>query len=680
MKLSGSKVQFTDKDWVDIGSARGWFRLAMGFDGQIQSYIKKVKSAKSGKEFYTLNLYGNTKPIKDYLGKAKRYKKKVDQGTKLGFSYYQGTWSKIIPEGFVQKITTGEPPTDEKEISRVQYFENSINQLKQGFDVDGVVYKADLSPLYEASNYSEETMTQDTGADEGVTDNQKAVKDMITGVSRGNQVAKLTQFIEAELKRISEMTDEAKQSAFVQSFLRLASQFYNYSYLNQLLIWIQKPNANRVDSRDRWREISGREVTNQNDSIWIRIFMEKKVKDADQIAAKMRAQGYSEEQIRNETRYGTFGTGPVYDVSATTPIPGWTYQKQMVIDNVSPNVSPYADPQGTQGTQGAWMQMAYTAKKTKDVTYWKPEHFGQGQAISITTADGNTLDGKVIGANKDGIQFTAEGASLNKGDSVILDSKVGPYDPEKEDNWRQDSNDSVEEITALVNAGIKWASGQGINVDVEKMEGSLGGWSAGGEIRINDTYDGINKFSTLVHECAHEVLHWEKGKRKLKIDGDEGLLDNTSRQDREIDAETTAFIVLQHFGFETVDTPNYLAIWGASGKDVMARKKNISESARIIINGISGSMVTIDIGQDVIQQMEDENSIEQVKETPEANETPEVPDTPSETPEVKDVEVEEEEQTTASRYDFLKKFASDGKLKIFSSNILGSLGLSNEDS
>jgi hypothetical protein len=155
-----------------------------------------------------------------------------------------------------------------------------------------------------------------------------------------------------------------------------------------------------------------------------------------------------------------------------------------------------------------------------------------------------------------------------------------PFEPTE---WRKDSNEDIEEINAIINAIVKWANSSNISINYEKMAKEMGGYSAGGRIVLNDTYKGINLFSTFVHECAHEVLHWEKGTRAK-----ESL--NVTRQQREIDAETTAFIVLQHYGFETKDTPNYLALWKAKGEDVRRRRESISKAVKMIIDGIDKSM------------------------------------------------------------------------------------------
>ena len=149
------------------------------------------------------------------------------------------------------------------------------------------------------------------------------------------------------------------------------------------------------------------------------------------------------------------------------------------------------------------------------------------------------------------------------------------FEPVSRKDWSKDSNEDVEEIKGLITALEQWVTEQNIKVEPEEMDAEKGGYSAGGKIAINSTFKGINMFSTYVHEVAHELLHWKDPEGK-----------QSSRRDKEIDAESTAYIVLKHFGFETKDTSNYLALWQAKGDDVRARRKNIHRAATEIINGI----------------------------------------------------------------------------------------------
>ena len=153
------------------------------------------------------------------------------------------------------------------------------------------------------------------------------------------------------------------------------------------------------------------------------------------------------------------------------------------------------------------------------------------------------------------------------------------FEPVSRKDWSKDSNEDLEEIKSLASALESWAREQGIEIGSEEMGSEKGGYSAGGRIAVNSTFKGINMFSTLVHEVAHELLHWKDPDGK-----------NSTSQEKEIDAETSAYIVLRHFGLETKDTSNYLALWRAKGDDVRARRKNIQKAAMEIINGIKGKV------------------------------------------------------------------------------------------
>jgi hypothetical protein len=171
-------------------------------------------------------------------------------------------------------------------------------------------------------------------------------------------------------------------------------------------------------------------------------------------------------------------------------------------------------------------------------------------------------------------------------------------------SWRKDPNEDMDEINLMINSIYDWAKTIGIEIKAEKMAEDMGGFSAGGKIALNDTYKGINLFSTLVHECAHEILHWEKNKSPegTKVRSKESL--ELTRQQKEIDAETTAYIVLQHYGFETMDAPNYLALWEAKGEDVKRRREAISRSVKTIIEGINKVLSNKPLNTEEIENQE----------------------------------------------------------------------------
>ena len=165
------------------------------------------------------------------------------------------------------------------------------------------------------------------------------------------------------------------------------------------------------------------------------------------------------------------------------------------------------------------------------------------------------------------------------------------FNPISRKDWSKDSNEDIEELNVIINSLARWIKEKNINVDYEELSEEMGGYSSGGKIAINNKFKGINLFSTLVHETAHELLHWleEKSNKRSSLGTD------SSRKEKEIDAETTAFIVCSHFGFDTQDTPNYLVLWQAKGDEIRARKQNIHKASKIIIDAIKDKVTETEI-------------------------------------------------------------------------------------
>lgn len=425
-----------------------WLKLAQG---GVQSVIRKNQY---GRHFFTL--YGNTFDIKDKI-------------KDMGFKFFQGTWSKpadLITDsdkntlkGLGVDISVLDIPVETTEQSK----DRNVAQESQGSAVQPEKPKTPVEQELEKMKYGVElAMKKEEG---------------------GEKVRGLLQFIDRMIEKVASMTDDASQSEFVKSFLSFSAKFHNYSFHNQILIWVQKPDATYVNGFRKWMEM-GREVTNWDNGIVVIAPMIKKVKLSPEEASSLPPEE-AENSYKTHTR---FSGVKVYDISDTRPIPGWEEMK---------------------------------GKK--------------------------------------------------------------PFEPTQ---WRKDSNEAREEITSLVNAVIGWAKSQNIDYGYEKMAEEMGGFSAGGKIRINDTYQGINLFSTAVHEIAHELLHWESTEETKR--SKESRL--TTRQQKEIDAETTAYIVLQHYGFETVDTPNYLALWKAKGEDIKERREHINKAVKTIIKAIDSEM------------------------------------------------------------------------------------------
>ena len=81
--------------------------------------------------------------------------------------------------------------------------------------------------------------------------------------------------------------------------------------------------------------------------------------------------------------------------------------------------------------------------------------------------------------------------------------------------------------------------GHGIGIEfVECLPGDANGMSEGGKISIKSTIPKSQMFSTMVHELAHELLHW--GDRR----------DATTKVVRETEAEAVAYFYCPKLSFE----------------------------------------------------------------------------------------------------------------------------------
>lgn len=131
-------------------------------------------------------------------------------------------------------------------------------------------------------------------------------------------------------------------------------------------------------------------------------------------------------------------------------------------------------------------------------------------------------------------------------------------------NWKSlGQNDELRRRLML------FAKNKGINVDYKDLEQDVQGVSTGGRILLSPG-SGVKTFS---HELAHELLH-------------RGDIVCISHIEREVEAESTSYIVCRHFGMTGLACPNYNALQGASGALILKHLNRIIKAASEIIEGI----------------------------------------------------------------------------------------------
>jgi len=322
--------------------------------------------------------------------------------------------------------------------------------------------------------------TVDVGQADKLLGQMKAGVDKAIKDSKGNQRARaILEHIDKSIEQLATMVDDAAASDFIKHFLDFAAKFYQYSFGNQMLIWFQKPDAKLVRGHKQWLEF-GRQVTNWENAIHIirPNFRKHKITDDERSSLDPASLKKLEDK-----KYMNFAGATVFDISDTTPIPGW---------------------KGKQG-QDPFEYVDY-----------------------------------------------------------------------RQDRLEKPPEEQVEMMGTLIDSAIDLGAELKIDIASEEMEERMSGYSANKKIRLNQMLaDGTEKFSTLVHELAHELLHWGEKSKKW------------GKKAVEIDAESTAWIVLKHYGFTSKDSANYIALFRGTGRDVKERREYIQKAAKQIIEGIN---------------------------------------------------------------------------------------------
>ncbi|HBG4017620.1 TPA: antirestriction protein ArdA [Clostridioides difficile] len=160
-------------------------------------------------------------------------------------------------------------------------------------------------------------------------------------------------------------------------------------------------------------------------------------------------------------------------------------------------------------------------------------------------------------------------------------------------------------------------------------------------IIINEGMDELQNIKTAIHEIAHATLH----------DTALAMPERPDRRTREVQAESVAYAVCQHYGLDTSDYSfGYIAGW-SSGKELAELKgslETIRSTAASLIDTIDGHFAEIQKAQDKEQTTEQAQPPQEATKQPEAEAA--APELPEETAPVQEkaAQTEPEADTGAS--------------------------------
>mgnify|MGYP000467927091 FL=1 len=121
-----------------------------------------------------------------------------------------------------------------------------------------------------------------------------------------------------------------------------------------------------------------------------------------------------------------------------------------------------------------------------------------------------------------------------------------------------------------------------VPVDFRLFDGDARGYYSDAEkiIVIQDGMTERQSVKTLVHEIAHAMLHTKEKLQEHKKD----------RKQKELEAESVAYIVCEHYGFDSEDYSfPYIVGWGGTGfQDILKESMTvIQKTADQIITGVN---------------------------------------------------------------------------------------------
>ena len=206
---------------------------------------------------------------------------------------------------------------------------------------------------------------------------------------------------------------------------------------------------------------------------------------------------------------------------------------------------------------------------------WFPMQVKANDEVDTTGVDFGAVDDALRG------QKTVTRFSMGKvydiSDTYALNEKG---EVPEEPKWYAD-NEPSEIADELVERLSEFAESLGIRLTKEASRHGEKGFSAGEHINLSSDISGVGAASTLIHELAHELLHWEK-KSPFYIDDPS----TKSREMKELQAESVSYAVLKYYELPVEQHPTYLALWKANKDKVMANLNVIVKCAKYIIDGV----------------------------------------------------------------------------------------------
>ncbi len=217
------------------------------------------------------------------------------------------------------------------------------------------------------------------------------------------------------------------------------------------------------------------------------------------------------------------------------------------------------------GAKGITILAPFTAKRKEEPTGGQP-------AVGGMTPDETDVDKE---KDKKYTRFMAV-TVFDISDTEPMDEK-GEIPEEPAWHGSNEPNAKAEELFL---ASKEMAEDMGIKMGQEGGMGKAQGFAAGDHINISSEIAGVNKAATVIHEIAHELLHFKKSS-PFYIGDEEGAA--LSTEVKELQAESVSYVVIRYYGLPAEHQATYVALWKGNKESVVHNLSIIKKAADFII-------------------------------------------------------------------------------------------------
>lgn len=151
--------------------------------------------------------------------------------------------------------------------------------------------------------------------------------------------------------------------------------------------------------------------------------------------------------------------------------------------------------------------------------------------------------------------------------------------PDEPEWWGENTpSETADELFGYVS---EMAKDMGIKITTEQAMGRERGYAAGDHINISSGVEGVGRLSTMIHEIAHELMHFREN--SIFYQGEKL---NLTKELMELQAESVSYVVLKHYDLPATHHSTYLALWKANKDVIEANLAVISKVSQFIITKI----------------------------------------------------------------------------------------------